>query len=45
LVTPGLFSVAATPEAMARVGVPKIQSLIRSCGLAPGKARNISALS
>ena len=45
LVTPGLFAVAATPEKMARVGTPKIQELIRTCGLAPGKARNISALS
>ena len=44
-VTPGLFAVASTPEEMARVGVPKIQSLIRTCGLAPGKARNIAALS
>ena len=45
LVTPGLFAVADSPEKMARVGAPKIQSLIRTCGLAPGKARNISALS
>ena len=30
---------------MAKVGTPKIQELIRTCGLAPGKARNISALS
>jgi endonuclease III len=45
LVTPGLFAVAATPEKMAKVGTPKIQELIRTCGLAPGKARNISALS
>jgi len=44
-VTPGLFAVASTPEEMARVGAAKIQSLIRSCGLAPGKARHIAALS
>jgi endonuclease-3 len=44
-VTPGLFAVASTPEEMARVGAAKIQSLIRTCGLAPGKARHIAALS
>jgi endonuclease-3 len=44
-VTPGLFSVAATPEAMAKQPVAKIQSLIRSCGLAPAKAKNIRGLS
>ena len=44
-VTPGLFAVASTPDRMAKVETAKIQSLIRTCGLAPGKARNISALS
>jgi endonuclease III len=44
-VTPGLFALAATPEAMAEVEVSEILSQIRSCGLAPGKARNIAALS
>jgi len=45
LVTPGLFAVARTPEAMAQVPVREIQRCIRSCGLAPSKARNIKALS
>jgi endonuclease III len=45
LVTPGLFARASTPEAMAEVPVAEIQDLIRSCGLAPAKAKNISALS
>jgi endonuclease III len=44
-VTPGLFARARTPAAMAKVPVAEIQDLIRSCGLAPAKAKNISALS
>lgn len=44
-VTPGLFRAASTPAAMARLPVDRILSLIRSCGLAPSKARNIKALS
>jgi endonuclease-3 len=44
-VTPGLFARARTPQAMARLPVARIQSLIRSCGLAPSKARNLRALS
>jgi endonuclease-3 len=44
-VTPRLFAVASTPEAMARLPVARIRSLIRTCGLAPTKARNIRALS
>jgi endonuclease-3 len=44
-VTPDLFALACTPEAMARVSVHEIQRCIRSCGLAPSKARNIKALS
>ena len=44
-VTPGLFARAATPDAMARLAVPTIRSLIKSCGLAPGKAKNIAARS
>jgi len=44
-VTPGLFACARTPEAMAKVPVRTIQSHIRSCGLAPQKAKNIRALS
>ena len=44
-VTPQLFAEASTPEQMVRLGVRRIQSIIRSCGLAPSKARNIHALS
>jgi endonuclease III len=45
LVTPALFARANTPEKMARVPVEEIHGLIRTCGLAPGKAKNIAALS
>jgi endonuclease-3 len=45
LVTPALFARAPTPHAMAALPVEDILALIRSCGLAPGKARNLSALS
>ena len=44
-VTPQLFAVASTPEAMSRVPVEKIERIIRTCGLAPSKARSISELS
>jgi len=44
-VTPGLFAKARTPAAMAALPVPEILAKIRSCGLAPGKARNLRALS
>jgi endonuclease-3 len=45
LVTPALFARARTPAAMARLSVDEIHELIRSCGLAPAKAKNIRALS
>jgi endonuclease-3 len=45
LVTPGLFAMARTPPTMAKCRVPEILARIRSCGLAPGKAKNIKALS
>jgi endonuclease-3 len=45
LVTPGLFARAATPAAMAQVPVTEIEALIRTCGLAPQKAKAIAALS
>ena len=45
LVTPGLFARAGTPQEMARVPVDEILELIRTCGLAPSKAKNIRALS
>jgi len=45
LVTPALFARAGTPEEMARLSVAEIHELIRTCGLAPAKARNLQALS
>ena len=45
LVTPGLFAMARTPVKMAKCSVSQILEQIRSCGLAPGKAKNIKALS
>jgi endonuclease-3 len=44
-VTPRLFALADTPDAMARVPVEKILAVIRACGLGPQKARAISGLS
>jgi len=44
-VTPGLFALAAEPAAMARLPVARIEAAIRSCGLAPRKARAIRELS
>ena len=41
---PLLYARAATPAAMARLPVRTIESIIRPCGLAPAKARNIRAL-
>jgi endonuclease-3 len=43
-VTPALFARAATAEALARLPVATIEKLIRSCGLAPQKAKSLSAL-
>lgn len=45
LVTPGLFAKARTPAAMAKLSEKQILAEIRSCGLAPGKARNLKAMS
>lgn len=44
-VTPRLFALARTPQAMMRVPVEEIQSIIRPCGLSPRKAAAISGLS
>lgn len=44
-VTPQLFAAADTPEHMAQLSVEHIQSLIRSCGLSPQKAKAIKGLS
>ncbi|HEX3067882.1 MAG TPA: endonuclease III [Thermoanaerobaculia bacterium] len=43
-VTPALFAKASTPEKLAAMSEAEILALIRSCGLAPGKARNIRKL-
>lgn len=43
-VTPALFKLAKTPRAMAKLTVDEILGAIRSCGLAPGKAKNIKRL-
>jgi endonuclease-3 len=43
-VTPALFARASTPQEMARLSVEEILECIRSCGLAPSKAKNIQRL-
>ncbi len=43
-VTPALFASASTPKRLASMTESEILKLIRSCGLAPGKARNIRRL-
>jgi endonuclease III len=43
-ITPALFAVADTPEDMARLSPDEIHALIRQIGLAPTKARNLSAM-
>ena len=44
-VVPHLFALARTPEQMAALPVARIESVVRPCGLAPAKAKNIRALS
>jgi endonuclease-3 len=44
-VTPRLWALAGDPAAMAQVPVPRIQEVIRPCGLAPQKAKAIRELS
>ena len=44
-VTPDLWKLADTPEAMSRVPVDRILAVIRPCGLSPQKAKAISGLS
>lgn len=43
-VTPALFERAPTPGAMAAMPEEEILELIRTCGLAPGKARRLASL-
>ncbi|MDB4972971.1 MAG: endonuclease [Myxococcaceae bacterium] len=45
MVTPALFARAQTPAQMAALPTEEILSFIRTCGLAPTKARNLQALS
>ncbi len=45
MVTPALFARAPTPSAMRALAVDEILALIKTCGLAPTKARNLAALS
>ena len=44
LVTPALFARAPDAHAMAGMTAAEIMPLIRTCGLAPGKAKNLAAL-
>lgn len=45
LVTPALFARAPDARAMAKLDPAEVLALIRSCGLAPQKAKNVVALS
>ena len=44
-VTPALFALANSPQAMAESSIDKINSIVRPCGLAPKKAKAILGLS
>jgi endonuclease-3 len=44
-VTPALFALANTPEAMAGLTVAQIDAIVRPCGLSPRKAQSIQGLS
>lgn len=44
LVTPALFARADRAAKMAKMSVEEIHALIRTCGLAPAKAKNIAGL-
>lgn len=44
-VTPELFAKADAPKKMVKLGAKKIQAIIRPCGLAPAKSKNIHRLS
>jgi len=45
LVTPALFAKAPTARAMAKLTAAQILPIIRTCGLAPGKAKALAAMS
>jgi len=44
LVTPGLFKLAKAPAEMAQLGAVGILQAIRTCGLAPTKAKNVQRM-
>ena len=44
-VTPALFELGSTPEALAAAPLQKIETIVRPCGLGPQKAKAIKALS
>ena len=44
-ITPALFALADTPQAMAACSIAEVQAIIRPCGLAPRKASAIVTLS
>ena len=44
LVTPALFARAPTPQALSAMAVDEVLALIRTCGLAPSKAKNLVAM-
>tara|TARA_Y100001954_G_C15805615_1_gene602482 strand:+ start:952 stop:1581 length:630 start_codon:yes stop_codon:yes gene_type:complete len=44
-VTPALFDLASTPEAMMKQNVEEIREIIRPCGLSPRKSKAIHRLS
>lgn len=45
LVTPHLFALGRTPQALAQIPVEAIEAVVRPCGLGPQKARAIRRLS
>ena len=45
LTTPALFAKADSPEKMAALSESQIEEIIRPCGLAPSKAKNIRRMS
>ncbi len=45
LITPALFDLARTPDAMAQCDIEEIETIIKPCGLAPRKAKAIKRLS
>ena len=45
IVTPALFALADTPQAMAKLSVEEIKECVKTCGLANSKSKNIKRLS